>query len=327
MQGTDVTYLRLSQQTKQLASFDKVHDHVEVLGILEGSPQGDEEGVLDLLQHAPLIVGVLDLLHLDDLGLLQHLDGIKALVVLGLDEVDAAEAASTEGALDGEVGQRVLALGDTRLVEGLRLELHSAGMLRGGGVRGRVVRVYQVLYAGDIVRGRLRLVLLLLGVGGVHRVGRLAGGGRRGRGRGAGVARRVGQRLVGLGLVQVEGARLARCRGRDGRVGVLNGRRRRIEVLGAVRVLRPLLLEEAQSRHWRGGARNAAARPCLFLDAARAISSTQRPGMRGELGTGGAAQTAAGNALRGSGCADARASAEQRRSVCGVGGRGRLWAR
>ena len=311
MPGTDATYLRLSQQTKQLASFHKIHDHVEVLGVLEGAPQGDEEGVLDLLQHAALVVGVLDLLHLDDLGLLQHLDGIEALVVLGLDKVDAAEAAGAEGALDGEVGQRVFALGDARLVEGLRLELDGAGMLRSGGVGRRVAGVYQVLYAGDIVRGRRRLVLLLVGVGGVHRVGRLGGGGRRGRGRGAGVARRVGQRLVGLGLVQVEGARLARRRGRDGRVGVLDGRRRRIEVLGAVRVLGPLLLEEAQGRHWRGGATSAAARPCLFLDAVRAISSTGARNARGAR-DGGAAQTAAGDALRGSGCAGARASAEQR---------------
>jgi hypothetical protein len=314
VQVKDTTYLGLSQQTKQLASFYKVHDHVEILGILEGAPERDEKGMLDLLQHAALVIGVLDLLHLDHLGLLQHLDGIEALVVLGLDEVDSPEAARAEGPLDGEVGQRVLALGDTRLVEGLGLELDGAAILGGRLVRGGVVGVYQILYAGDIVRGRrvglgtgakllLLLLLLLLGVGGVHRVGRLGGSGRRGRGRVAGVARRVGQRLVGLRLMEMKGARLARRRGRDGRVAVLDGRSRRIEVLGAVRVLGPLLLEEAQSRHWRRGSRNAAAQPCLVLDAARAMSRRSGQECAGSLGSSGrwgAAQTAAIDALRGS---------------------------
>ena len=116
-------HLRLPQQAEELTALDKVHDHVQVLGVLEGAPERDEEGVLDLLQHAALVVGVLDLLHLDDLRLLEHLDGVEALVVLGLHEVDAPEAAGAEGALDGEVGERVLALCDAGLVEGLCLEL------------------------------------------------------------------------------------------------------------------------------------------------------------------------------------------------------------
>lgn len=153
-------YLRLSQQAEELAALDKVHDHVEVLGVLEGAPEGDQEGMLDLLQHAALVVCVLDLLHLDDLGLFQHLDGVEALVVLGLDEVDAAKAAGAEGALDGEVGQRVLALCDAGLVEGLCLELDGAilsgrvvrGGRVGGGSGGGVVGVYEVLYAGRVAR-------------------------------------------------------------------------------------------------------------------------------------------------------------------------------
>ncbi len=319
----DSPYLGLSQQTKQLTSFYKVHDHVEILGILKGAPQRDQERVLDLLQHAPLVVGMLDLLHLDHLGLLQHLDGVEALVVLGLDEVDSAEAARAEGALDGEVGERVLALGDTRLVERLGLELDGAAILRGRRVGAGVVWVYQVLYAGDIVRRRrarlgtgaklllLLLLLLLLGVGGVHRVGRLAVCDGRGRDRIAGVAgiaRGVGERLVGLRLMKVEGARFARRRRRDGRVAVLYGRRRRIEVLGAVGVFRPLLLEEAQSRHWRSGSRKCSGPALPVPGRSSGGLSKQRPGMRGELGTMGvrAAQTAAMDALRGS--VDARAS-------------------
>lgn len=261
--------LGLAQQTKQLAALDKVHDHVEVLGVLEGAPEGDEEGVLDLLQHAALVVGVLDLLHLDDLGLFEHLDGVEALVVLALDEVDAAEAAGAEGALDGEVGQRVLALCDAGLVEGLRLQLQGAilggargggggrgaGVGSGGGRRGRRgggVGVYEVLDRGRVVGGlggrrgaRMRLRRVR---GGVHRVGGPGGSGGRRVGEGA---------FVGPGLVQVERARLARRRRRDGRAAVLDGRRRRVDVLGARRVLGALLLEEAEGRHGRG-ARNAA---------------------------------------------------------------------
>lgn len=136
--------LALAQQAKQLAALDKVHDHVQILRVLKGAPERDEERVLDLLQHAALVVGVLDLLHLDDLRLLQHFDGVEALVVLALHEVDAPEAAGAEGALDLEVGQGVLALGHARLVERLRLKLHAAIILGGSGSSsgGRVVGVY-----------------------------------------------------------------------------------------------------------------------------------------------------------------------------------------
>jgi hypothetical protein len=273
--------LGLAQQTKQLAALDKVHDHVQVLAVLEGAPQGDEEGVLDLLQHAALVVGVLDLLHFNDLRLLEHLDSIEALVVLGLDEVHAPEAAGAEGALDSEVAQRVLALGDACLVQRLRLELHAAvlGGIGGAaqGLRRRplllvllllrgIGRVYQVLYAGDVVGGRLWLLLRVgerardgvRAVRGVHRVGRLV---RRSRG---GIRSVLGLRVrllltngvgavVGARLGQVEGARGAVLGGGwgDGRARrrFFDGRRRRIEVLGAARVLRALLLEESEGRH------------------------------------------------------------------------------
>jgi hypothetical protein len=97
--------LGLAQQTKQLPALDKVHDHVQVLRILKGAPESNQERMLDLLEHAALVVGVLDLLHLDDLRLLEHLDGIEALVVFGLHEMHAPEAAGAEGALDLEVAE------------------------------------------------------------------------------------------------------------------------------------------------------------------------------------------------------------------------------
>lgn len=67
--------------------------------------------MLDTLQRAALIIRVLDLSHLDDLFLLQDLDGVEAAVVPRLHEVHAAEAAGAQGALQREVVERVLALG------------------------------------------------------------------------------------------------------------------------------------------------------------------------------------------------------------------------
>lgn len=68
--------------------------------------------MLDIAEHATLIIGVLNLLHLDDLSLLQHLDSIKSRVMLRLNKVDSSEATSTERPQDIEIAQRVLALGD-----------------------------------------------------------------------------------------------------------------------------------------------------------------------------------------------------------------------
>lgn len=348
--------LGLAQQTEQLAALDKVHDHVQVLAVLEGAPQGDEEGVLDLLQHATLVVGVLDLLHLDDLRLLQHLDGIEALVVLALHEMHTPEAASAERALDGEVGQRVLALGDARLVQRLRLELHAAvlGGIGGVGVlllrrhpllrlllRG-IGRVYEVLYAGDVVGRRLLRVGVrardgVRAVGGVHRVGRLVRRGRRGM-RGVLLLRRGGLLLgrlrvgllltdgvavgavVGARLGQVEGARGAVLGGGwgDGRARrrFFDGRRRRIEVLGAARVLRPLLLEESEGRHATDGATMRNASPAL-----RAVPWGEGAGAGGGAGAaaGGARASSAG--ARWNALAASRQAGRQAAGDAGCSGR------
>lgn len=154
--------------------------------------------MLDLLEHTPLIVRVFHLFHLDNLRFFEDLDSVKSLVVLRLDQVHTAEAAGTQGALDGEVVESVLALGDAHR------GLLGGGLLGAaiGGLRTGVVgRVYQILYAGHVVGGlliglgrRLRGSVGLLRVRGIHRVGGLVG--RRGR-----RALRGGLRLVvGRGL-------------------------------------------------------------------------------------------------------------------------------
>lgn len=99
---------------------------------MERTPQRDEKGMLDFCEHAALVVCVLDLLHLDDLGFLQDLDGVEALVVLGLYEVDAAETARSECSLNVEVGQGILALGGRRISShrpGAISHLLDAGLL------------------------------------------------------------------------------------------------------------------------------------------------------------------------------------------------------
>jgi hypothetical protein len=63
----------------------------------------------DTIQHTSLVVGVLDLFHLDHLGLFQHLHGVETMIVFGLDEVNATEATGTESALQREILLRVLA--------------------------------------------------------------------------------------------------------------------------------------------------------------------------------------------------------------------------
>lgn len=104
------TYLRLAQQAEQLSSLDEVHNHVEILRVLESAPECDEEGVLDFLQHPALIICVLNLLHLDNLCLFQHLDGIEALVMLGLNQMHSAEASGTKSSADLEISEHVFAL-------------------------------------------------------------------------------------------------------------------------------------------------------------------------------------------------------------------------
>lgn len=149
------TYLRFSQQAEQLTTFDEIHNHVQVLRILECSPQGDKERVFDLLQHAALVIGVFDLLHLDHLGLLEHFDSIEALVVLGLDQVYTTKTAGAEGPTDCEVIEGVFALGLSHGVgDWLARQSRSSAI---GGVPRVLLRrgIDQILDAGCVLRGLL----------------------------------------------------------------------------------------------------------------------------------------------------------------------------
>jgi hypothetical protein len=102
------TNLTLPEQTEELSTGDKVHDHVQVLRVGERAPEVDEEGMTDPDEHLSLRVCVLDLLHPDDFLLAEDFDGIVARVVPGLDEVDSTEGPGTESRNQGrKIGGRV----------------------------------------------------------------------------------------------------------------------------------------------------------------------------------------------------------------------------
>lgn len=84
-------HLTLAKKTEQLPTGDKIHYHVQVVDVLERAPEINQEGVAYADKHLPLGVRMLDLLHLYDLLLVQHFDGIEAAIVTRANEVHASE--------------------------------------------------------------------------------------------------------------------------------------------------------------------------------------------------------------------------------------------
>lgn len=69
--------------------------------------------MLHFLQHPALVIGMLDLLHLDDLLLLENLDRIESLIVLGLHKVYTTKTSRAQCSQYFEVSQGVFAFGLT----------------------------------------------------------------------------------------------------------------------------------------------------------------------------------------------------------------------
>lgn len=191
---------------------------------------------------------MLYLLHLQHLSLLQHLDGVEALIVLRLNKVHAPKGARTQGALEVEVGQCILALGLAHRV-GRRLP-------RGGAKTWDIV----VVGVGAVRRIMLRAGLIEHVLDGGHVllvVLRATRGGIAGWGYAGGILTGDGVRLVAESAVlaqhTIDGrgspavaatARLVEDRAFGGEV---RG--------GPLRVLGAFFLEEAERRHLaRGGA-------------------------------------------------------------------------
>lgn len=104
-------YLRLAQQAKQFTTLDEIHDHVEIARILPSPPQSNQERVSGATQHASLVVGMFDLLHLHDLRLLEDLQSVEPMVMVRLHQVNPPETTGTQRALQTKVFQRVFVLG------------------------------------------------------------------------------------------------------------------------------------------------------------------------------------------------------------------------
>ena len=75
------THVRSPQEREELAAGHKVHDHVQICGVLECAPEIDDERMLHRLEHHLFVAGVRLLLHAHDLFLAQHLDGVEPQVV------------------------------------------------------------------------------------------------------------------------------------------------------------------------------------------------------------------------------------------------------
>lgn len=214
--------------------------------------------MLDLLQHLPLIVCMLDLLHLDHLLLLQNLDGVEPLVVLGLDQVDTTKASRSQRPLYLEISQRVFALGLPE--DGLLRSLGAAVMMALVSMCGLACAIV-LRGVRDVVDGRLVLLLLRDRLCHVGRLARgdgrplgwllcsvLCGGGLGGLLRqlfflDAGVRRNPVDRVV----------KRPRVRGKDWTRRLARGRGGRRGVVGTRQILRPFLLEEPECRHMRCG--------------------------------------------------------------------------
>lgn len=153
--------------------------------------------MLDTLQHAPLIIGVLDLLHFDDLRLLQHLHGVEPIVMSRLHQMHPSEAARAQRPLQDKVVQRVLAfrlphlrlllvpqlllgLGESLLMQRLVVSLRRSDRIVHGACTGTSIDIhFRIL--------RLRRLLRRVGVmsgssGSGSGGGRLMRGVLRGRG-------------------------------------------------------------------------------------------------------------------------------------------------
>jgi len=88
---------------EHLTALDVLHDQVEVLGVLEVTEEVDDEGALYFLEQGLLVLGVIQLLHLDHLGLVQNLDRQEVSGGLVLRQDDTPKRPSSQGDADIEI--------------------------------------------------------------------------------------------------------------------------------------------------------------------------------------------------------------------------------
>lgn len=64
--------------------------------------------MFNFLQHPPLIVGMLHLLHFHHLLLFENFDGVEPVIVFGLHEMHPSKTARPKCSLDDKVRQQIL---------------------------------------------------------------------------------------------------------------------------------------------------------------------------------------------------------------------------
>lgn len=74
------TYLCFVKQRSHLATFEEIIDHIEILRILERSPNSHQEWMLDLKEHSDFIASIFYLLRLDDLLFLPDFQSVESRV-------------------------------------------------------------------------------------------------------------------------------------------------------------------------------------------------------------------------------------------------------
>lgn len=91
---------------KHLASPDILQHEVDILDILKMPEEIDDKGALDLIQQPLLILCVVQLLHLDHLGLIEDLDGDVMAGFLVEGQHHAAKGPGPEGVFHFKVMDR-----------------------------------------------------------------------------------------------------------------------------------------------------------------------------------------------------------------------------
>lgn len=94
--------LVLDEHCHQVTAGQKLHEHVEEVGVLEGGVEPDDPGAVGLGEDVTLGADVGELVLLEHLGLDEGLHGVDLAVALLLDELDLSEGALADD-LDGVV--------------------------------------------------------------------------------------------------------------------------------------------------------------------------------------------------------------------------------
>jgi len=93
----------LAEMVEHLTTPHVLQNQVHVLGVLEGAEKIDNEGALDFVEQPLFILGVVHLLHLDNLGLVEDLDRHKVPARLVKSQHHAPKRSCSQGIPDLKV--------------------------------------------------------------------------------------------------------------------------------------------------------------------------------------------------------------------------------